>query len=218
MSVVLWIELISDRSQVYLFVNSLQFYPHHKTLLNIEESIRQQIISSGRKLFAFLPTRCFKSTMSAESDTFSGSVEQAYTRQKILTELQENIEYVLRPARDIARQGLRIRTWEGKHLPLHLLIAFYIWDMSETGDFFKVIRGWKKFFPWYICFETWEQVSGSTTAPKRTLQHTRCVSANFQNSSKNGEASDTFKKLSMDPIAPVLSGFIFAEILPRIDV
>lgn len=54
-----------------------------------------------------------------------------------------------------------------------------------------------------------EQFSENTTASNRVLEHTRCVFADFETSSKTLKVSDTLTKLSMDLLASVLSELLF---------
>lgn len=70
MSLLVCIKLFSEKSQIVLSASSLQVYPLHTALLNIDESIRRESISNGEREVANEPTRFHKRSVCAESDSY----------------------------------------------------------------------------------------------------------------------------------------------------
>lgn len=73
MSVLGCIQLFCDSSQIFLSARLQLLYPFHKTLLNIDDSIRRKLILNGEDVVAYFHARCHKSIMCEITITFSGS-------------------------------------------------------------------------------------------------------------------------------------------------
>lgn len=213
-----YIQLFGEKYQISFLASSAQFYFLHRTLLIIHERIRRKLIANGRTVVAYLPTIYNKIIVCAEICTYSGRAKRNATERVSLQATHKSNGYVLGPRRDIHLQGLRTRTEAGRKLLLHLVIACYICDIPEAEDLLELKRDCRTFLSGHICFATGEQFSRSTTAAKKTLEHTRRVLDIFHSFSKNTKALHKLRSLSIHSLLPALSEFYFSRIHPCINV
>lgn len=121
-----------DKPRTLWSASPFALYPIYIIILHLQGNTRQKQIVSSSFLVAYLPVGCTASDHG--------------TRRKLKRSLQlENlhcfVNYVLEQLAKGTREGLLRKTSDYRYLLLHVMIASYVADISESENLSSVKRG-----------------------------------------------------------------------------
>lgn len=105
------------------------------------------------------------------------------------------------------KKGLCVETKDRQKGLLHLLLAPYVADFTETEDILEMKRRSQIFSPCHIYFAIKEDFPFSNNAEKRLLSNPKNHLDSLTNSTKEWAMQNQSKTFSMHPILPVLRTF-----------
>ena len=193
-------QVYSDKS----FANeSFSFYPLHLLLLNLTESKRRKMITSGASIISYLPIK-----FESKSEE---NLSSKFTRIQLLQALHKSIEYFFLGIIDAALPGISVVTEDKKKIRFHLVLASYVADIPESEDLVGVKRRVRTKKPCHRCLIPVERLSYCTREQPRSIKNT------YNILNRGEESRHELEDLSMHSLPPVLSKFPHAGIHPCVD-
>lgn len=215
-SVVGFVQMYSEKSQISLKAGGLTFYPLHITLLNFSEKMRLLLISPGAPFPGYLSV-AFHSNTSGTIE--SKSRRKGYQRVEALRSLHECIKMCLKPLTEKVNCGNACRTKSGTCIFLHPALTPYVADIPETEDLSGIKNGGQTKHCCYECRVMKEKLCLGSRFPKRNVEGTqKLVESAAQKSPTVKELEQYFDEESLLPLLPMLSNFSLAGIHPPIKV
>lgn len=142
-SVVMCLQIFSDKSQTSLSAEAIQFYPLHVTLQNVKENARQKHALNDATVVAFLPvTHRSLPSISRSSNLLKQQIgKKNHLRIVLVRDHHHIIEICLAPFAINAMKDMPCQTKNSKQVLVHTKLTSYVADIFGTEDLLGLERG-----------------------------------------------------------------------------
>lgn len=172
------IQLVSGKSLTSLSADSLQFYAHHVTLLNVTETARRGHFMNGDTML-LTQRLSFVVLTQARITCFIARQKKVKRNIQTLEALHESIEHSLTPLQNTALKGLSCQTNHEKQPLLFSILASSIADIPESEDLLGIKLGLRTTTPCSFCEARKHECSFYTLSPPKYLLKLKSLVAAF---------------------------------------